>query len=205
MIVAFLHVGEDATLPELMIESVRKAMPGVRLLQMTDNNTPWLVDEVQVLPYDGERLMTYRLQHLAARDEQMLVLDTDVIVQRDLSDVFRKRFDVALTRRTRPLMYEGRNLSQMMPYNTGVMFSRCRAFWQEAYQTCQSAPEDVQRWFGDQLCVRLAAETGHYKVLELPVDKYNYSPRTADEDVSNRFVVHYKGPTRKDWMIDRGA
>lgn len=200
MIVSFLHVGDDTALPEKMIASVRRSMPGVRIVQMTDNKSPHLVDEVQVLPYDGERLMTYRLHHLAARNEPMLILDTDVIVQRDLSDVFLKKFDIALTRRTKPLLYQGKNITPIMPYNTGVMFSRCRAFWEEAHETCRSAPENIQRWWGDQLAVRLTADTGKYKLLELPVDKYNYSPKSEDEDVSHRHVVHYKGPERKEWM-----
>lgn len=203
MLVAFLHVGEDTTLAEIMVRSVRKHMPDARLLQMTDENSPVIEGcAVQVFPYDGVRLMTYRLRHLAARVEPMLVLDTDVVVQHDLSKVFLKKFDVALTKRTQPLMYEGQNITPMMPYNTGVMFSRCPAFWIECHRLCQGAPEKIQKWWGDQLCVKMEADSGRYKVLELPVDKYNYSPSKEDEDVSNRFAVHYKG-RRKQWMINR--
>jgi hypothetical protein len=89
-----------------------------------------------------------------------------------------------------------------MPYNTGVMFSRSKEFWLECAASCHRAPKGIQRWWGDQISVRLAADTGKYKVLELPVEKFNYSPATEDEDTTDRYVLHYKGE-RKDWMIKR--
>ena len=61
MIVSFLHVGEDTTLAELMVRSVRRVMPHARILQMTDEESPRIAGcELQVLPYDGESLMTKR-------------------------------------------------------------------------------------------------------------------------------------------------
>lgn len=203
MIVSFLHVGEDTTLPELMCASVRRAMPGAKLLHMTDAVTPVVTGcERQELPYDGERLMTYRLQHLAVPDEPMLILDTDVIVQTNLEPVMELRFDVALTKRTGEIMYQGRNVAELMPWNTGVMFSKCPAFWRECADSCARAPKAVQIWWGDQISVRLAVDSGRYRVVELPVDSFNYTPSDEAEDVSTRHVVHYKGD-RKPWMIRR--
>lgn len=204
MLVSFLHVGDDLSLAKIMVASAKRHIPNARLLMMTDSAEQRIDGcDLQVLPYDGERLMTYRVRHLAARDEPMIVLDTDVVVQDDLSHVFVKRFDVALTKRDGVLMHNGQNIVKIMPYNTGVMFSRCRAFWQECLETLESAPENIQRWWGDQLAVRMAAESGRYRVLELPVAKYNYSPSSESEDVSNRLAVHYKG-RRKQWMMNRG-
>lgn len=34
---------------------------------------------------------------------------------------------------------------------------------------------------------------------------YNYSPARRDEDLSGKFVVHYKGETRKKWMLQQWA
>ena len=66
MKVAFLHVGDDLRLPTIMAASAKRL--GYGLVQMTDERTPAVpgVDAVARLPWDGERLMTYRLQHLAA-------------------------------------------------------------------------------------------------------------------------------------------
>ena len=199
MKVAFLHVGNDLRLPELMVASAKRF--GYELVQMTDGSTPAVrgTDAVLRRPWDGERLMTYRLQHLAALVEPALIVDTDILFMRDVRDVWEQDFDVALTRRVGPALDpNGTDLAEVMPYNTGVMFSRSQAFWQRCHELCAGFPPEVQRWYGDQYAVRFAAP--EFNVLELAVDPYNYSPDSPDEDVSQRYVVHYKGP-RKAWML----
>ena len=203
MKVAFLHVGDDLRLPTLMAASAKRL--GYALVQMTDERTSAVpgVDAVVRLPWDGERLMTYRLQHLAALAEPALIVDTDVVFVRDVRHVWEQEFDVALTRRDGPAPDpNGVDLAEVMPYNTGVMFSRSQPFWQRCHELCSGFPPEVQRWYGDQYAVRFAAP--EFKVLELAVDPYNYSPGSADEDVSQRYVVHYKGP-RKEWMLALAA
>jgi hypothetical protein len=201
--VAFLHVGEDPRLPAVMTASAKRF--GYEVLQMTDQRTPAIsgADAVIRLPWDGERLMTYRLQHLAALAEPALIVDTDVVIMRDVCHVWERAFDVALTRRVGPALDpNGVDLAEVMPYNTGVMFSRCQAFWWRCHALCRDFPEEVQRWYGDQYAVRFAAP--EFDVLELAVDPYNYSPDSPVEDVSQRYVVHYKG-ARKEWMLALGA
>jgi hypothetical protein len=197
--VAFLQVGDDLRLATLMAASAKRL--GYALVQMTDERTPAVAsaDEVLRLPWDGERLMTYRLAHLAALDGPALIVDTDVLFMRDVQHVWDRPFDVALTRRTGPALDpNGVDLAEVMPYNTGVMFSRSQAFWRRCHELCRGFPEEVQRWFGDQYAVRFAA--ADFSVLELPVDPYNYSPATPEEDVAQRYIVHYKGE-RKAWML----
>lgn len=178
-------------------------MPGATLLHMTDPATPAIAGcERQELPYDDERLMTYRLAHLAIPSDPMVILDTDITVQSDLSPVMDCEFDVALTKREGVILSEGRNIVELMPYNTGVMFSKCQAFWRDCAESCARAPDDVQRWWGDQLSVKLIADSGRYRVLELPCEKFNYTPKSENEDTSMRHVVHWKGP-RKEWMKRR--
>lgn len=169
---------------------------------MTDSTTPVIkgVDGRQEMDYDGERLMTYRLAHMAKLDGEVIGLDTDVIVQANLGEVFAREFDVALTRRTGRIFYGGKDIVKDMPINSGVLFSRSRKFWQDCYALCLKAPEEIQRWFGDQLCIMQVYKSGRYKVLELPCEKFNYTPKTQNEDVSSRYAVHYKGK-RKDWML----
>jgi hypothetical protein len=197
--VAFLHVGDDLRLAAAMTASAKRF--AYEVVQMTDERTPAVpgADAVVRLAWDGERLMTYRLQHLAALAGPALIVDTDVLFVRDVRHVWERVFDVALTRRNGPAPDpNGVDLAEVMPYNTGVMFSRSQAFWQRCHALCRGFPEEVQRWYGDQYAVRFAAP--EFSVLELPVDPYNYSPGSPDEDVSQRYVVHYKG-ARKEWML----
>lgn len=200
----FLHVGEDVRLPELMVKSVLKAMPGVEIVQLTDMVTPQIkgVSSVIRKPYDG-LLMTFRMQHLAELTGDWITLDTDIIVLKDLRSVFAKDypFDVALTRRYGKILdKDGIDIVAHMPYNTGVMFSRNRQFWKDAYKALLRMPASAHQWWGDQLSVRLAAESNRYSVLELNCDEYNYSPDKEGEK-KDVFVLHFKGK-RKDWMLN---
>ena len=207
--VAFVHVGPDTLLPRILVRSVRRVMPDAGVFQLTDEHTDALegVDRVLRRPYDGVHLMTFRMAHLANLDPcDAVFLDTDCIVERSLEAVFERDFDVALTRRENigvdPL---GTDVAAVMPYNTGVMFSRPSGwdFWVNASRYCESLPDRERRWWGDQLAVKAIAEIAPLRILDLPCELYNYSPSAENEIVAERFVVHYKGQ-RKSWMIRRG-
>ena len=191
-------------LAELLIRSVRKHMPKATIIQMTDESTPRVMGtDVCVRKKRDMPLMTYRMAHMAHMPEHTIFVDTDVMFREDVSGVFDQDFDVALTeRRNQLIIHEGtlENVADTMPYNTGVMFSKSRPFWEAAYHRAQRMGEPECNWFGDQLAVKETAESGAFKVLELPCDTYNYSPNSDKEDVSARKVLHFKGK-RKEWML----
>lgn len=197
-VVSFILVGNDRPWARLMVDSVRRYLPDTRIVQMSDEATDAIVDEVVRRPYDG-RMMTFRLDHLASfPHESMLILDDDCILKGDITDVFRKTWDIALTMRTGPVYYDGVNMTESCPYNTGVMFSRSNEFWEKCAQLCRRFPDNFQRWWGDQMAVGLAARRGHWLVHELDVRRYNWTPESpADE--SDALVWHYKGQ-RKSWL-----
>lgn len=200
--VTFLHVGEDTRLPDIMVQSVKDALGGVEIIQMTDMVSPEIkgVTGVSRRVYDGN-LMTFRMEHLAALEGNWITLDTDIVVLKDFRDVFDKDFDVALTKRTGQILDpDGNDIAAIMPFNTGVMFSRNQSFWTNALKVLKKMPESAHKWWGDQLSVRLTAETGVFNVLELDCDDYNYSPNT-ETSVKDCYVVHYKGK-RKEWMLN---
>jgi lipopolysaccharide biosynthesis glycosyltransferase len=177
---------------------------------MTDLDTVRVigVDDVIRKPWDRKFLMPYRLLHLKEFPAaNAILLDADVVVQRDLSPLFRDEFDVALTYRdeTDPSLRKSPQAYQMMPFNSGVMLSRPsgREFWAEVHQACLAMTEDRQSWFGDQLAIKEVAARTMLKVKQYPCALYNYSPARWDEDLSEKFVVHYKGENRKIWMLEQ--
>lgn len=204
--VGFLHIGKLSKIAQIMVASVKKAMPTARIVQMTDTNTKPVtgVDEVIRKRYDGRFLMPYRLLHLKDFPEvDAVFLDTDVVVQKDLVSVFESEFDVGLTIRDEPVVDpEGIDVTVAMPYNTGVMFSRSggRPFWEAAYRHCMTFSDYEKEWWGDQLSVKAIADNTALKLKKFPCSLYNYTPKEVDEDVSNKFIVHYKG-ARKEWML----
>lgn len=196
MNLGFLHVGHDDRLARLMVRSAR--LLGYSLLHMTDERTAAIPGcDVVRLPWDGKRLMTYRLEHLARLNEPMMVCDTDVIHLEPCDDVWARPFDLALTRRGKTVDPSGFDISLVMPYNIGVMFVRNPQVWRFAYEHCAGLPPAEQDWYGDQLAMAAAAR--EFDCLDLPDTEFNCTPASADECPPAR-VLHYKG-VRKEWML----
>lgn len=208
MIVTFLLVGrEQVPLAERMVASVRRSMGRVHILQGTDMDTPRVegVDEVNRKPYDG-KLMPYRFKHLRDIWADTLVLDTDTILQTDPREHadLAGEWDVALTYRKGPIYdRNGTDVAALMPINTGLMLCRNRDFWVDCLEWLAHQKDGaLDEWYGDQFAVKMAAESGKYRVKRLKCEDWNYTPGTADEDTHNKHMVHFKG-LRKQWMIDR--
>jgi lipopolysaccharide biosynthesis glycosyltransferase len=210
IVVAFLYVGALSRICQIMVASVRAAMPGARIVQMSDYETKKVtgVDEVVRKHWDRKFLMPYRLLHLKDfAAEQAIFLDADVVVQKDLGPLFQDEFDVALTYRdeTDPSLRNSPEAYELMPFNAGVVLARAsgKAFWDEAYQLCLNMPEDSRRWFGDQLAIKEVAARTTLRVRQYPCALYHYSPGKREEDLGGKYVVHYKGDTRKTWMQEQ--
>ncbi len=165
------------------------------IVHLTDDDTPGIKGCTVVRRTWNKNPMLFKMGHLAELTGEVCALDTDVIVQADLSEVFKTDFDVALTKRKGPILdANGRDVTIAMPYNCGVLWYRNPEFWKACLKWC---PPDVG-WYADQLAV--AAVSPQFKTLVLPCDLWNYTPSSRDEDVSMRKAVHYKG-LRKEWML----
>jgi len=193
---AFLHVNQDPKWAEVMAASVRRHMD-CEILQLTDMDTPTVEGCTPIRrEFTDGNLTMFKMEHLANLDGEVLVLDTDVIVQADISKVFGLPFDVALTWRDGPIWSDsGQDLAKLMPINCGVMWTRSPAFWKHCHAW---AVEHPGGWYSDQFAV--AANWRRFNVLRLHCDNFNHTPNTKAEDVSAKMVVHYKGK-RKEWMF----
>jgi hypothetical protein len=204
--VSFFHVGDIPKYLPAMLASVKQHLPDWPVVMMTDEDciAPQGVDEVVRKPYYG-LLSKSRMEHL--RDyphDEMLILDTDVLVRGDLSHVFERDFDVALTKRYRPVRTEtGYDMTKIYPYNCGVMFSRSRRFWFDCAEFLEGQQVDINQWMGEQLSMCVVAESGNHRVLDLKVDEYNWTP-TFRGETSDAYIFHMKG-NRKDWFASYGA
>lgn len=213
MKVAFLHMEDENNNPELqrrlariMIHSVRRNIPDAWVVQMTDLQCPIIegVDESRRLDPNSPFLMPYRLRHLARLKGEFLILDTDTVVLKDVSAVFKMAFDVCLTKRDKQILSANIGYTKddpVMPYNTGVMFSRSQEFWKDALRVCEGLEERHRRWYGDQIAIASVVEGRKYNVAVLPCEKWNHSPATENETPDGRRILHFKGK-RKQWMLN---
>lgn len=180
-----------------LLASVRKVMPGTEVWQLTDGKSPALdgVDEVHRIA-DDMPMGVRRLTHYSMLPGNWLFVDTDVVIQKDVSPVFHFEFDVALTDRDGTYM-AGTPYAKAMPFNFGVIFSRSPAFWTTAREYLLMFPPKYQEWEGEQRTIAHIHSLGLYKIKVLPGEIYNYPPLSGEEDLSHAAIVHYKGAAKK--------
>lgn len=218
MIVAFPHVESTYSAEEalsqrqlalLMIESVRRTMPGFAIWMMTDAKTPELpgCNVIRKSRGNHKDWIPWLCEfYTELPDREALILDTDVIVQRNLSPLFRPDADVVLTSRG-PKVVDGRE----MPFLFGVVASKSPEFWIEVRNRVMKMPEEADRmWWGSQVAtfdmyLEEQAGRGKWDISLVSCDKFNYPPKSPDDMPTDKWALHYKGKKRKHWMLDRWA
>lgn len=198
--VCFLHVGDLHHHEPKFIRSVLKTNPEAKIVQFTDFKSPEVPgvhevrrDEINVPIFE------YRWRAFATLKGNVACLDTDVIVRKDLSPIFKLDWDIALTRRDRPVIDpNGKDITQLMPFNAGVVFSRSPEWLLKVADTSTDLLK-LDPWYGDQYALAVCVKTQTQRILHLPAEIYNHTPKTQGLDVSRAWIVHYKGD-RKGWM-----
>ena len=209
----------------LSFESAALRAPRARRILLTDEHTPvppaLKIDEVIRFPIDLERLMYERMRvqslYLEQRraDRVSVLLDSDVVINREPSTIFAETFDVGLT--WRPEFADA-------PFNGGVIFigkgNGGAAFFHRTL-TCYNAlaastavsaffPRDLRAWWGDQFAI--AATVGYHayatrqtdgievdglRARLFPCSEYNFTiePNSnyPGDVLGRKYFVHFKG------------
>lgn len=182
-----------------MIRSVRATMPGLQIIQRTDEHSKPVkgVDDVKRLAYaDDDLFCSYWIKHvLMMGDDPVIIADADIIYTRDVRHLFARDFSVALTVRE-----DGETLKPVQHYCGGFILSRCWHFWRDVADYIRLCPPPLRQWYAGQVALHHIAPR-FPGVMELPAWQFNHAPHMPGE-VSDASVLHFKGPQRKQWMID---
>ena len=194
MKIGFFAQGEGPHLDiaQKLIDSAKAVMPGVEIYQLTDDKTPALATPIRAT---GNMPMgVRRLVHYAQLPGDWLFVDTDIVFQKDVRDVFDKPFDVAVASRAETYMARTHiEYSHIMPYNFGVIFSRNVFVWRTIIPQLLQLNDKIQRWGGEQFLLgRMASDNKLFNFHILP-SSYNYPPEQEGEDLSHAHIVHFKG------------
>lgn len=191
--------GVHLDMAQHLIKSARKVMPGVEIFHLTNGECEAAPNVDGVIRLGGKIPMAIRRMRLHSMlAGEWLFVDSDIVIQKDVRPVFKDGFEVAVTDRVGSA-WEHSEAVKDMPYNMGVTFSRCPAFWSRAAKLLEHAPEPLKEWCGDQFIV--CELTKHYRTKVLPGQLFNFTPLKRGEDRSHAAIVHYKGP-RKEWVND---
>lgn len=189
-----------------LMRSVRRVMPSVPCVQLTDETSPIVPDADGVIRVPAAPLSGHRPALFASvYDGDWLFLDTDVVVHRDVRDVFEDRtFDVAVTDRLWAPLPSGRSRAggephyvAKFPYNAGVIFSRSRPFWQDVRAHVGTSAKLTASFTGDQAALALLVQSDRYRIRVLSGQTYNFPPfGPNDPDLQTAAISHWKGKRR---------
>jgi hypothetical protein len=209
----------------LSFESAAIRAPRARRILLTDEHTPipatMPVDEVLRFPVDLAKLMYERMRvqalYLGRRpaSRASVLMDSDVVVNREPSPVFAQDFDIGLT--WRPEFADS-------PFNGGMIFVGVGGKGLEFFDRARACydglvadpavtapfPRDLRAWWGDQFA--LAATVGYrdfagrrgdglevagIRTRFFPCSEYNFTiePNVPypSEVLAAKFFVHFKG------------
>lgn len=203
---------------DYFVRSIRRSNPAAGIYQLTDDQSEPVpgVDVIRLHTesevQDGGFDCIHRVSHFAALPGEWLFIDTDVIVQKDVTHVFHESFDVAPVDRLWIPESTGQwraggdpGYRNLYRYNAGVVFSRSQRFWLDMYAELLKQPALRTAWVGDQLLLsRMAVPGGSYNVKVLPGMTYNFPPESSsDPHIEHAAIVHYKGKQRKPFLLQR--
>lgn len=202
-----------------MFKSARLFHPGCRCVVLTDAETDFLpieaLAEIRRYDIDPRRIILSRLiaqidylKNYAGNDD-ILFIDSDIILNANLDHVFDQAFDIAVTYRPS---------KKDMPVNGGMLFvsmrrkDRALAFFERVYDTYMSKYVSNDVWWGDQFALRdvikvkdFAANTvldvDGIKVLFLSCNEYNFKPAESHRAIlfalEGKKAIHFQGRRKK--------
>lgn len=217
----FFHVGDDVTMPQEMVNSIRKHMPDAYIVMCTDHHTPRVdgVSETVMGTYDRTKLMEARLRAFADAKIEVpaMYIDTDMVFLSEVNptELLGKK-DVMVCRRSfhRDSLfnvhmtgfdmseYEGDTMDEVYPYLACATITRDYKPWEGMHSLLvQVIPDKYQKWYGDQEAIKIMAQgMDKNKVGYLNEWEYACLPEFEDEIIRVGVVpkvIHYKGDRKK--------
>ena len=187
------------------IASIRKNMPGATIVQLTNETFPAApgVDEALRYPFEGDFIeWAYgALLKLFEREQDVLQIATDILIMKDVRDVFVKHEKMQIGACRYP--YQDRKDGA---YCGDVNFVRAGygGIFAEALKIYKTyAHKDG--WEGGQYSFLDASKLQWMNVPTYPVEALDYdtycrTPQKPDENMEDAAIIHFRG-WRKNWMI----
>jgi hypothetical protein len=195
----FFHVGEDLSLPRMLVKSIHTSNPGAEVIQCTDLITPKVDGVYRCHRIDGNRdnLMTFRLAAFSALqlDQTAIYLDTDMLREFD-----RESPHGGSLRGVHFPEHQNRPLGEVYPYLACATIARNSNIWGDLLEILHTLDDRFQRWYGDQEAMKIWADRQDKDIAGLPESRFACLPEQY-EHIKQALILHFKGTSRKEAMI----
>jgi hypothetical protein len=177
-------VPKNAYLGPMCVSSIKHHHPDSEVVHLADEDSERISgsDSVYRMRWNRneESVIEFRTRIWAEFMDEIptVMLDVDTLVCGSVDEIFEDEFDVCLAERGKV----------DVPYNAGVMFSRCNEFWTELRDCPKTTSRDD--WMIIEKTLPALVRKQKYKVKIVPGRIWNCSE--ADIPVEAR-ILHFKG------------
>jgi len=214
--IAFVSIGDEShNCADLLVKSIKKTNSNCRIIQISNKEDRNIsdIDEKIILDFKSAIFMLVRLESQIAVLEKFgptIFLDTDMLVNKDLSAIFDKLLnnDIVFTQRKSNFYindtfqnikfpeFTNKTINEVMPYNAGFIGVSNISISKKLLQLCLELPARFHYWYGDQVALKKIYDTKEFKISLLD-SNYNYNVKDISDYDKNICIYHFKGRFKK--------
>jgi hypothetical protein len=211
----FYHIGSDAHLPSMLVQSILKTNPNSDITQVSDRNTKPIAGITQFAQFDSDRITFDDLCKKRCEFYSQLVMqgptayvDTDMLIIKKLNpeDIF-KNSNVVLCKRfwdgtihttdinDNLYTFRNKNLSEVWPYLGCFVACQDNSFWKRLHEIIQTLPKEKDDWFADQHALKIFADSNSFCYVS--EQQYGCLPDEENSNFNDASILHFKGSRKK--------
>ena len=214
--IAFVSIGDEShNCADLLVKSIKKTNSNCRIIQISSKEDRNIsnIDEKIIFDFKSATFMFNRLESQMAVLEKFgptIFLDTDMLVNKDLSTIFDKLLnnDLVFTQRKNNFYlndtfhnikfseFTNKTANEVMPFNGGFLGVGNIAIQKKLLQIYSELPSKFHYWYGDQEALKKLYDAKEFKISLLD-SNYNYNVKDISNYDKNICIYHFKGRFKK--------
>ena len=214
--IAFVSIGDEShNCADLLVKSIKKTNSNCRIIQISNKEDRNIsdIDEKIIFDFKSATFMFNRLESQIAVLEKFgptIFLDTDMLVNKDLSAIFDRLLnnDIVFTQRKNNYYindtfqnikfpeFTNKTANEVMPFNGGFLGVSNIAVQKKLLQIYSELPSRFHYWYGDQVALKKIYDTEEFKISVLD-SNYNYNVKDISSYDKNICIYHFKGRFKK--------
>jgi len=213
----FIHNYENNTLMgEMLGYSIKKIYPIHKIITIIGKNQKKIPysDISETYNFSKSSIMydiIYCQLEIVKKYGPTLFLDADMLLLQDIDEFVEiNKHDMSVTIRSEstlkvklhedhkkkyPKLFN-KTFGEVMPYNAGIYFCKEKYVLEFMLNSFKKMPKEYFSWYGDQIALDMLNKNKKFNIKIFDNNKYNFTPKTIDEDISNKYILHFKGRRR---------
>jgi len=220
--IAFVSFGNQSNdCADILVKSIKKNNSNCRIIQVSTKKDRGVIGVNEKLIFDFKlaTLMLNRLESqiiIVKKYGPTVFLDSDMLVNKDLSGVFKllKKNDLIFTTRKNnfylndtffnsehgiPIKFPeftNKTINEVMPYNAGFIGASNISALEKLLHICSKLSSKFHYWYGDQIALKKIYDSKEFKISVLN-SNYNHNVKDISNYEKNICVYHFKGRFKK--------